>query len=148
MIAGNIAYAERYKKMGGGLETALAWLEKGDFSVLEKGQAEIGGGLTASLPCVDLKKQKDWEAHRKFADLHFCLEEGEIISSMDVKLVKDFGEYSEQNDIMFAPATGEGVRVPMHKGDFVVVFPEDAHIPAVAIDEEKTIRKIIIKIPM
>ncbi|MCC8138702.1 MAG: YhcH/YjgK/YiaL family protein [Lachnospiraceae bacterium] len=150
MIAGNIAYADRYKKMGGGLETALAWLEKSDYSVLEKGNGplEIGGGVTVNLSHVALKKYKDWEAHKKYADLHFCIEEGEVISCKDAKLVRDFGEYSEQKDIMFAPATNDGVRVPMRMGDFVVVYPEDAHMPGVAIGEEKTVRKIIVKIPV
>ncbi len=151
MICGNIADAARYETMNEELSIALDYLKQGDFSALETGPLELGLGVRVSLIFAPLKKHKGWEAHRKYADIHFCLEEGEVLSVSRFDRVKGWGGYDEERDIMFAPESADcsGISaVHLLPGDFAVTYPEDAHIAGAAFTEEKTVKKIVVKIPV
>lgn len=148
MIYGSISQAGNYLELGQGIRVGLEYLMRGEFSELETGKAQLGEGVYAVCNVLELKEKGLWEAHRKYLDIHFCLEEGEVISCMETDRVKNWGEYEEEKDCMLAPGLGEGVRIRMKPGDFVVVFPEDAHMPGMAGGEKRSLRKIIVKVPV
>jgi YhcH/YjgK/YiaL family protein len=54
--------------------------------------------------------------------------------------------FDDEKDIMWL--TGEGDRVTLRPGDFVLLWPEDAHMPAMAIDTPMPVLKVVIKIAM
>lgn len=148
MIVSNIVYADRYRGISRPLDVALDYLKAGNFDNLKNGRAELGEGVYARLSNVELKAEKEWEAHRKYIDIHFCLEAGERISCQETERISGWGAYDEQRDCMLAPGTDQGITVVLNPGDFVLTFPEDAHIAGAAAGEEKTIRKILVKIPV
>ena len=49
---------------------------------------------------------------------------------------------------MKAPACEGGSTVTLHPGDFAVTFSEDAHMAGLTSGEEKTIRKVLVKVPV
>ena len=95
-----------------------------------------------------LKNSRDWEAHKKYIDIHFPLEESELVTVMETALVPGWGEYDEAKERMKAPACEGGSTVTLHPGDFAVTFPEDAHMAGLTSGEEKTIRKVLVKVPV
>lgn len=148
MIYGNISQAGNYLGLGRGIRIGLEYLIKGEFADLEAGKKELKEGAYAMCNVLELKEKGLWEAHRRYLDIHFCLEEGETISCVEIDRVENWGDYDEEKDCMLAPGLEEGVKIPMKPGDFVIVFPEDAHMPGVAAGEKNTLSKIIIKIPV
>ena len=54
-------------------------------------------------------------------------------------------EYEEEGD--FLPLNGEeSAVVTLEKGDFLICYPEDAHMTAIKVDESKDIKKAIFKV--
>ena len=86
-----------------------------------------------------------WEAHRKNIDLQFVLTGEEHVGVVPIgRLVAD--PYDAEKDIMWL--TGEGDRVTLRPGEFVLLWPEDAHMPAMAIDTPMPVLKVVIKIAL
>jgi YhcH/YjgK/YiaL family protein len=54
------------------------------------------------------------------------------------------GEYEATKD--FLPLFGEGDLVKLKSGCFVLLFPEDAHMPSMAIGNPEPAKKVVIKI--
>ncbi|MEO6223583.1 MAG: YhcH/YjgK/YiaL family protein, partial [Vicinamibacterales bacterium] len=52
--------------------------------------------------------------------------------------------YDAEKDILWL--TGEGDRVTLRPGDFVLLWPEDGHMPAMAIGDPIPVLKVVIKI--
>lgn len=148
MIVSNIKYADHCRGISRALDLALDYLSAGQFDSPTGEKVELGEGAFARLSNVALKKEKEWEAHKRYIDIHFCLEAGERISCMDTERISGWRPYDAEKDCMLAPGTKEGVSIVLSPGDFVLTFPEDAHIAGAAAGEEKAIRKILVKIPV
>lgn len=148
MIYGNISQAGNYLGLGRGIRIGLEYLMRGEFSHLEAGKEELGEGVYAMRNVLEPKEKGLWEAHRRFLDIHFCLEEGEAIFCIETDRVENWGSYEEEKDCMLAPGLGDGVCIPMKPGDFLIVFPEDAHMPGMAAGGKCSLQKIIVKVPI
>jgi YhcH/YjgK/YiaL family protein len=53
-------------------------------------------------------------------------------------------EYDADKDVMFLE--GEGVLVPVLPGRFVVLMPQDAHMPGIARGAAGRVKKLVIKV--
>lgn len=85
-----------------------------------------------------------WEAHRSYLDLHLMLEGEERIALGRTEIMEQ-KDYVEADD--FLPVDGEAcASVILRPGDFLVCYPEDAHMTALKADESIKIRKAIFKI--
>ena len=148
MIWGNVKYIDHYKGISHALDVALDYLAAGNFDALENGKLDLEDGVFVKLLAQDLKKGRDWEAHKKYIDIHFPLEDGEQVTVMETALVPGWGEYDEVKERMKAPACTGGSTVTLRPGDFAITFPEDAHMAGTTSGEEKTIRKVLVKVPV
>ncbi len=85
-----------------------------------------------------------FEAHEKFLDIHMMLsgsERVEIASPADLEQFRN----EPQND--FYAYHGEGRhKLVLSPGDFLVVWPDDAHKIKMYLDEPKTVTKAVFKI--
>lgn len=90
--------------------------------------------------------KKLFEAHRKYIDLHYILEGTEQFGYANIDTLKPVNEYSEADDYLLLD--GEASRITLNKGDFAIVFPEDAHIPAMGYPNSKKVKRAVVKIPM
>ena len=56
-------------------------------------------------------------------------------------------DYDQANDIAFTQEKTEGQWVPLEAGDFVILFPEDAHRPrGYFADAPEAVEKIVVKV--
>ena len=90
-----------------------------------------------------LKEQGAWEAHRRYIDLQYVIQGVEGIGYANIHELKQ-GEYDVKKD--FLPLHGDGDLVTLHSGSFVLLMPEDAHMPGMAIGASTLVKKIVIKI--
>lgn len=85
-----------------------------------------------------------FEAHEKFLDIHIMLEGSERVEISDPADLEQFRN-EPQND--FYAYNGEARhKLVLAPGDFLVVWPKDAHKIKMLIDEPKTVTKAVFKI--
>ena len=88
------------------------------------------------------------ETHRKYVDIQTVLIGGEGIEwfARDGLVVDT--SYDESKDAEFYKRTCPGqARVDVFPGTFVMLFPQDAHMPALMVKEKpELIKKVVVKI--
>ena len=85
-----------------------------------------------------------FEAHEKFLDIHMMLEGAERVEIASPKSLHCFVEKPE-ND--FWAYRGEGRhKLVLAPGDFLVVWPDDAHKIKMTVDTPKTVTKAVFKV--
>ena len=148
MITGNIHHIDPQLYDYPGFRQALTYLA-GLSAFPPVGQADIDGQeVFASVQSYDTKPHGDipWECHRDYIDIQFLFSGQEKVGVMPTAEVPGF-EYDQANDIAFAREKPEGTWVPLTAGDFVVLFPEDAHRPRGYFAEApEAVEKIVVKV--
>ena len=86
-----------------------------------------------------------YENHKEYVDVQYVLEGTEIIRVTDAGGLSVTNEYNSENDVaLFALADGTDVK--LGPGDFVVLFPHDAHVPQLMSGSPDDVKKIVIKV--
>lgn len=88
-----------------------------------------------------------YEAHRRYADLHYIVRGKERIATADVKNLAETVPYDSDRDIAFYSGKKAGSYLLL-PGDFMVCYPSDAHMVAVMEEESGHIDKVVFKIKM
>ena len=138
MIKGNV---QDYK---GIFENYVSFVKTMGKTIPE-GRYELSGGAYYNV-VTSVSREKEsalFEAHRRYIDLQYILIGSETMGCAPLAEVELATEYSEEKDCAFY--SGEGEFTLYNEGDFVLFFPEDAHMPAVG---EGSCKKVIIKIPV
>ena len=121
-------------------------IHQADLSSIGVGRYEVDGeNLYAMVQQYNTKPKEAgvWEAHRRYIDLQYVIQGAEKIGYANLSRLTQ-GEYDANRD--FLPLYGEGEFLTLKNGDFVILMPEDAHMPGIAIDALLPVKKIVIKI--
>lgn len=97
--------------------------------------------------CFTTKPEKEclFEAHRRYADVHFIVEGCEKIIVQDIGAVQLHTPYIDKKDIGFYTCD-EGTICVLYPGDFLVCYPQDAHKVAIAPGSPAPVKKLVGKI--
>jgi YhcH/YjgK/YiaL family protein len=148
MIADRLANIDCYRGLGERIATALDFLRNTNFAELPDGRTDIRGDeIFAMLMRYDTKPREvgRWEAHRSYIDIQFLIEGNELIGVTDAAGLTITEEYDSDKDIMFfADADGDFLQLSADK--FVLLFPQDAHMPYITDKTTSAVRKVVIKI--
>lgn len=114
------------------LGRALEFLAREDLADLEPGRHEVMGdevfANVQELTTVP-SGEKNYEAHRRYADVHFVISGTELIGVAPVGECEPVGEFSEEDDFgLYTPGDRESW-VVVRPGELVVTPPSDAHKP-------------------
>lgn len=146
MILDTIQNAARYSSLSGNFKDAFRFLQRTDLQELALGRHEINDDMVyASISRGPGRDRKDGrlETHVSYIDIQMVLTGTEEMGWKPRSTCEQpAGAYDERKDIQFfsdLPDTWFSVR----PGQFVVFFPEDAHMPMISPDE---IHKVVIKI--
>jgi len=143
MIVDRIENAALYRGLGERIALALASLQ----TPREAGRYELDGdkvfALVQQYQSKPLSEGK-WEAHRKYIDVQFVVSGAERIGWTPVDGLTLTESYNEIKDIAFYKGDGDFVTVPA--GTFVILFPEDAHMPGIAVDAPAPVTKVVVKV--
>ena len=85
-----------------------------------------------------------YETHRKFIDVHYILSGSEVFGCCDAETLDVTREYDKDTDCEFLK--GKGNLIAMSEGDFIIVFPEDAHNIIVDFDKSKELVTVVAKV--
>lgn len=86
------------------------------------------------------------ESHRKYIDIQIMLEGEEIVEFVDISKLSIKEEYDEERDVMFWSVPKRMAKCTLRTGDYIVLYPEDAHRGAVSIKESTNVLKIVGKV--
>jgi YhcH/YjgK/YiaL family protein len=118
----------------------------------EEQRYELGNGIYAVVESYMTKPETKGrlEAHRKFIDIQMLLTGREKIGWHNIKDLSIETPYDSEKDIMFfAPTSPVASFTEIENSTFMLLFPEDAHMPQ--IQTEKTpekVKKVVVKIPI
>ena len=146
MIIDRMENSRLYYALNAKFKCAFEYIQQIDVSAIPVGRYEMEGEVMYALVQeyhTKLKEQGVWEAHRRYIDLQYVVQGAEGIGYANINHLKQ-GEYDSTRD--FLPLHGEGDLVTLHSGSFILLMPEDAHMPGLAIAASALVRKIVIKI--
>lgn len=148
MILSDIKNCNRYQHVIPHLEELLIFLENNDLKTKTNGKISIiEDELYINVVEINMKQKEEQilEAHEDYLDIHIPLSQEEIIGW---KLTEDCSQfieyYSKENDcVLFGDYPTTYIKIMY--GELAVMFPEDAHAPAIG---EGILKKAIVKIRM
>lgn len=149
MIIDKLKNAESYYSLGQNFKKAFEFLKKNDISNLKNGKYEIQGDeIFVSIQDYTTKPIKEgcWEAHRIYADIQYIIEGTEQLGYADTNELQPSCDYDCDKDIVFLQ--GDGQFTKAKAGDFLIFFPQDAHMPCISIDEPQYVKKAVVKIKL
>jgi YhcH/YjgK/YiaL family protein len=146
MIADTLRNAHLYRDLSPRIAMALTFLRSTDLAGTGVGTIEIEGprvyAIFQEYETLPLP-QGAWEAHRQYIDLQCVVAGTERIGYANAGRLTP-GAYDPTRD--FQPLSGEGDYLTLGPGDFMILFPEDAHMPRIAAGAPATVRKVVVKI--
>lgn len=128
------------------IETALAYLLDTDLPNMRPGRYEIDGSdIFALMQNYETKPKEDgfWEAHRQYIDIQYVIKGAELIGYANIAHLKS-GEYDDAKDLLVL--YGDGVFLEVRAGTFVILMPQDAHMPGIAVNTPQSVAKIVVKV--
>lgn len=146
MIIDNIANRHKYYALGDDIKAALDYFASVDADTIQEADVTVEG--TDVVVKVRPMMTKDiavceFEAHKKYIDIHYVAYGTECIGYSDVRKLKELS-YSEEKDIMLLE--GKGDILTLDKGDFMITFTQDAHMPCICKESPVNLGKMIAKI--
>ncbi|HHV94997.1 MAG TPA: DUF386 domain-containing protein [Clostridiaceae bacterium] len=150
MIVDNLSNCSLYANVHEGFAKAFEFIKNYEKNELPEGKYEIDGEkIYAMVQHYDTisKEQAKWEAHRKYIDLQYVSEGKEIINYTNISNLTPYTEYDEKGDYVLLNGP-DGTEVKLKSGDYIILFPEDAHQPKCAWEEIQRVKKIVVKIKL
>lgn len=149
MIYDTLANIATYRGLGANMDCAIDYLMRTDLSTLSAGRYEIDGAniyLMIQEPIFRAPADAQFEAHRRYADIQLALTDGEAISCMPVEKIAEWEPFDTEKDIGFTCTAEKGTPLPLPAGTFMILFPQDAHMPNLKCGAATVGRKAVIKV--
>lgn len=120
----------------------------GDTDKLDIGKYEIDGNKVYALvqKCETRPEGNgSFEAHKKYIDIQYIVKSSEAFKYAHVDTLIPKTDYDDNKDAQ--RFLGDGSIITLTEGDFIVFFPEDAHLCCISPDGGiGTSEKIVIKV--
>ncbi len=146
MIIDKLINSHLYETLSPRIKRAFAYLHQTDFNATPDGKYEIDGNNIYAVVqqySTKTKEQGKWEAHRQYIDIQYIIQGEEMIGYSHLSRLVP-GEYDPARDVVFL--AGDGNCLPLASGEFMLLYPEDAHMPCIAIDAPSAVKKVVVKI--
>jgi biofilm protein TabA len=149
MILDRLHNAPLYRSLGPRFVAAFDFLRTSDFAGLPAGKTtvipdevfaiRVEGPTRPEADCL-------WEAHLRYADIHFQVSGGEAIGYAPVETLQVTQPCEPPgDDILLA---GRGRIIHLNPGEFMILLPTDGHMPGVADGVHPVSAKIVMKVLM
>ncbi len=149
MIIDHINNMGTYAGVHPDLSKVLATLAGWDIPTMESGRYPVEGSnayiLVQRYTSRDLAVSK-WESHRKFIDVQFVVQGEERMGYQHISNLEVSQQYDDTSDA--ALYIGQGVLIPAPQGTVALFFPQDGHMPGVAVDQGMPMLKVVAKLPV
>ena len=146
MIKDNIRNSALYEGVNPGFPVAFAFIKEVIAAPKEVGRYDLDNGVFAFVQSYDGKPADlcKIEAHKKYIDIQFVLKGKELFGVADLATQTMYEDRFEEKDVAFYH--GDVDLLTLRDGDFVIVFPEDAHRPQ--LGDGFRVEKVVVKVPV
>jgi biofilm protein TabA len=153
MIKGSLLDERQNGIMPPGVFKALAVVKRCDRLNLREGRIDLGDGIFLIVSSYDTIIAGDTievEGHFKYIDVQILISGEEEIGVLPGRKVPHKSQYNEERDYWNGLVTdGEMEKILLGKDDYLVLFPEDAHAPQLAVHGyPQNVKKIVAKVPV
>ena len=148
MYSCKINLAGKYSYLAEKFSAGLKWLSETDISKLPDGKHNIPGTeLIADVQTYTTKPENEcrFESHHEHFDIQFVAEGREFFGVFPAEGLA-VTESRPERDTYFHEKPGTYGKVLLTPGDFIIVTPEEAHMPKCAVNAPEKIRKAVIKV--
>ena len=151
MIKDNIQNAEKYFNLSERVKLGLKYLQNTDLAALEDGRYEIlGNQVYVNIQNYLSKEEADakFEAHKNYIDIQYIIDGEERIWVSDVDNFTPLSQYDSEKDIVFLKrnTSGEENFVNLRSNEFLILNPQDAHMPSLAVNCPSKVKKAVVKV--
>jgi YhcH/YjgK/YiaL family protein len=133
-------------KLADRLMLGLKFIQEQDILSMPPSRIELDGDKVFAMIQHYNSKPKEqgvWEAHRKYIDIQYVAEGQELMGYANLAHL-EAGDYDAEKDFVWLK--GHGSYVLMKQGTFVILGPQDAHIPQLAVDVPQPVKKVVVKV--
>ena len=126
---------------------ALAHLQTTDFRGLQPGRYDIDGDNLYVLVQHYTTRPEDgaeFESHRNYADVHYVVEGAERMGYAHIARLEVTQPYDAAKDCEMLRGQGDFVGLPA--GTFAIMYPDDAHMPCLAVKDSAPVNKVVVKL--
>ena len=147
MIKDKLANSSTYYSLSDRLILGLEWLKTTDLKKIADGKYTIlDEDVYANVQTYTTKNDAPFEAHRKYIDIQYMISGVEKIGVVDYAECDVKEEYDANRDIEFLKCNSSSEKQVLREGDFVILFPHDAHQPSLNYENESVVKKVVVKI--
>jgi YhcH/YjgK/YiaL family protein len=146
MIIDHIKNASLYFGLHQRLAAGLRYLQSTNLDSLGVGRTELdGSSLFVLISEYDTKPKEAglWEAHRRYFDIQYLINGEECIGYASLELCQA-GKYDEAKDFQEI-LRAEGELLTLRPGMFMILGPQDAHMPGLVSARPQRVKKAVIK---
>lgn len=148
MIFDKLCRLDRYRGLFPALDRGIDFLQNADLSALPFGRVEIMGetvyGNHFSYTTGSFPQDALFEAHQRHLDLHIVLSGRESVALAPVENLKQVELLADEDAVMYL---GEPAHtLVLESGYFLLVFPEEGHLPKLAAGLSEDVDKLVVKI--
>ena len=132
------------------INKALEYLKSIDLDKLELGKNVVNDWLYINVQEYMTKNLAEckFESHKKYVDIQMMIHGIEAIETCDTDKLELETEYSEENDVMFWKQKPNQMRSVIVDGGYVILYPQNAHMPCIAVDKLVKVKKLVAKVLM
>ncbi len=123
-------------------------VSKAEGAAVGKYELENGAYVSVQEYTTKARAEAKYEAHKKFIDIQLILSGKELIAVTPIEKMEIKDEYNETKDVMFFQHNDECTDYVLEAGDFLILYPQDVHMPGVCVNEKSPVRKIVVKVPV
>lgn len=149
MILSTLSQSERIEALHPAFKAAFDYIKNHDLLNAPLGRIELDGDrLFINNSLVEQPKteaEQVLEAHRQYLDIHVLLSGSERIGWKSLEACgAPSSPYNEADDYLLVAEPAD-TYVDLRPGDFLIVYPEDAHAPIIGT---APIRKLVVKVKL
>ena len=150
MILDTLEHAAQYAPISEGLREAFQALRTSELDPYVTGKTEIIPDklyfIKNAYSPKEFGSESLLEAHRDFIDVMYMVEGEELIYVKPTDRLRQIDKpYDASIEALLTRPEGDETAVLLQQGQFLVLFPQDAHCPANRAGSE-TVKKIICKV--
>jgi len=146
MITDHLANLRNYRGLSPLLDQAIDFMLTNDLMALPSGRTDINGDklFMNRMQYTASNNDKKFESHQRYIDIQVIVSghEGIALAPLDI-LTKV--EDRPDDDIAFYEGEADHT-VMLREQTFMLLYPGEAHMPGLAVDELADVDKIVFKV--
>ncbi|NMC29119.1 MAG: DUF386 domain-containing protein [Pelolinea sp.] len=151
MIKKTLGCSIEKTELPGNIKNALTAFEKIDLSFVKEGTYLLEDGSRFIFSSYETRRYGDQvkvEGHKKFIDIQIIFEGEETIGVLPANEIENKSDYDGIDDIWTAEVLVNSIEfLNLKKNDFLILFPNDAHAPQLAVGNVPLyVKKGVIKV--